>query len=109
MKTSKPERLLQVELRKNRIKFRAHHKINNHRVDLFIKPNIVVEVDGRMFHNYPFGTPKDNMETQWLQSHGYIVLRFWDFEVLNNMNFVIDKIIQTKKPNQMFSFPTFGF
>lgn len=90
---SKPEKALQRELKKRKISFKSQHKINGHKIDIFIKPNICVEVDGRIFHNYPFGTDKDLREAQWLSAHGYIVLRFWDTEVNNDMEYVLERIL----------------
>ena len=107
MKASKPEKLLQKSLRKIKIKFTTHKKINNHRVDIFIKPNICVEVDGKMFHNYPFGTDKDHREEQWLRMHGYVVLRFWDTDVLNDPDMIAERIQSVKRP--MFEMPNFKF
>lgn len=101
MKSSKPEKLLQKALRNKKVKFKTHHKINKHRVDIFISPNICVEVDGKLFHNFPFGTDKDRRETSWMEMHGYIVLRFWDDEVLNNVDNIVD-IIQKNKKNEFF-------
>lgn len=108
MRTSKPERLLQKALKSRKIKFKSHHKINRHKVDIFIKPNICVEVDGKLFHNFPFGTGKDQKETTWMRIHGYIVLRFWDDEVLNDVDRVTDIIEQNigneKIENNLFNF-----
>lgn len=92
MRISKPERLLHKELRRRKISFTKQKKINGHKVDVFIKPNICIEVDGRIFHNYPFGTIKDQQEEQWLTLHGYSVMRFWDSEVINDVETVVDRI-----------------
>lgn len=84
--------MLCAALRTKKIKFKTQHKINGHKVDIFIKPNICIEVDGKIFHNYPMGTEKDHRESQWLSANGYIVLRFWDSEVIDNMAGVVMKI-----------------
>ena len=103
MKTSKPEKALQKALKSRKIKFKSHYKINNHRVDIFIKPNVCVEVDGRIFHNYPFGTPKDQRETSWLRLNGYTVLRFWDDEVLDDPELIADNISSYTKDGKIYS------
>ena len=105
MRSSKPEKILQKALKNKKIKFKTHYKINNHRVDIFIKPNICIEVDGKMFHNFPFGTIKDNNETTWMRMHGYIVLRFWDDEILDN----VDSVVHTIQKNKMAENNLFNF
>lgn len=94
MRSSKPEKILQTALRKNKIKFKTHHKLNNHKVDIFIKPDICIEVDGKIFHNFPYGTDKDRRETTWMEMHGFTVLRFWDSEVLEDAQKLVEVFIQ---------------
>lgn len=105
---SKPEKLLAKKLRSLKIKIQTQKKINGHKVDIFIKPNICVEVDGKFWHNFPFGTNKDHMEESWLRSHGYIVLRFWDSQVLEHMDDVVRNIQSYRKGQSVYSFTNFA-
>jgi very-short-patch-repair endonuclease len=45
---------------------------------------LVIEVDGAQ-HGEPRGMVSDRRRTQWLGTHGYEVLRFWNAEVLTNI------------------------
>jgi very-short-patch-repair endonuclease len=45
---------------------------------------LIVEVDGAQ-HDEPQNRGADRRRTQWLESHGYRVLRFWNYEVLTNI------------------------
>ena len=45
---------------------------------------LIVEVDGSQ-HGEPRKRSTDQRRTQWLESQGYRVLRFWNYEVLKNI------------------------
>ena len=47
---------------------------------------LVVELDGQP------GAESDRARTAYLQRHGYTVLRFWDNEVLQNTEGVVERI-----------------
>jgi very-short-patch-repair endonuclease len=49
---------------------------------------LVIEVDGGQ-HS---GSQKDAVRDSWLQTEGYRVLRFWNNEVLGNLEGVLDRI-----------------
>jgi very-short-patch-repair endonuclease len=72
------------------VKFRRQHPIGPYIVD-FCSPEraMVIEVDG--------GQHSENVETDrkrsdYLTSHGYCVLRFWNHEVMENIEAVLKKI-----------------
>jgi very-short-patch-repair endonuclease len=52
---------------------------------------VVIEVDGGQ-HGEASGVERDAARTDYLKSQGYRVLRFWNNEVLNNIDGVIDAI-----------------
>lgn len=52
---------------------------------------LIIEVDGGQ-HGEKQGIENDEKRTVWLESAGYHVLRFWDNEVLQNINGVLTKI-----------------
>jgi very-short-patch-repair endonuclease len=54
---------------------------------------LIVEIDGAQ-HGEPKGLAADKRRTQWLESHSYRVLRFWNHEVLTNIYGVEVAIIQ---------------
>lgn len=61
---------------------------------------LIVEVDGGQ-HN---GCAQDNCRDAWLMSQGFRVLRFWNNEVLNNLEGVLEKIdctLQATPPSNL--------
>jgi very-short-patch-repair endonuclease len=52
---------------------------------------LVIEVDGSQ-HGLEAELRSDEIRTQWLQSQGYRVLRFWNHEVLTQIDVVLDTI-----------------
>lgn len=63
-------------------------------------PKLVIEVDGSQHLEQE---EYDNERTRFLNSHGYKVLRFWNDEVMKNVDAVMGVIIETlqekKKPH----------
>ena len=67
-------------------KFRRQHPIGNYVVDFVnLEKKIIIEVDGGQ-HNMD---PRDKARDDWLHGEGYKVLRFWNNEVLNNVEGVL--------------------
>lgn len=63
-------------------------------VDLFIFPNIIVQIDGIYWHcRHKKGTLlKDWYQNRELKKQGYKVIRFWDFEINNDIEKCIKKV-----------------
>jgi very-short-patch-repair endonuclease len=73
-------------------KFRRQHLIGRYVVDFAcVEARLVVEVDGGQ-HN---GSLADIERTKWLESWGWQVVRFWNNEVLENLNGVAEVLKQT--------------
>ena len=73
-------------------KFRRQAAIGKFIVDFVCFPSrLVVELDGSQ-HGEPENVKKDLARTTWLESQGYRVLRFWNHDVLENPDGVIDTI-----------------
>lgn len=54
-------------------------------VDFALKShNILIEVDGAYYHNFPYGKPRDLKFKREAEQDGYYVLRVWDTELLKN-------------------------
>jgi hypothetical protein len=51
-------------------------------VDIFIAPNIVLELDGKYWHNLPGAKERDARRDAWLQSRGYVVLRLGEDDLI---------------------------
>ena len=94
------ERLLWRHLRNRQLgghKFRRQHKIGSFVADFAcLERRLIVEVDGGQHAN---PESKDPERTAWLESEGYSVLRFWNNEVLTNIEGVLARIQETLDAN----------
>jgi len=82
---------LQNILKENNICFTTHKAILG-QPDIFIEPNICIFVDGDYWHNYPYGRDKDKEVTRELTNQGYIVFRFWERDILDDLKTCFKKI-----------------
>lgn len=74
------------------LKFKRQVLIGNHIVDFLCKEKkLIIEVDGGQ-HNENDNIIHDEIRSQYLQSEGYKVIRFWNNEVWNNLEGVIEII-----------------
>jgi len=87
------ERILWSHLRARRLdglKFRRQHPVGKYIVDFICFENkIVIEVDGGQ-HSWEKTSDEDR--DKWLSKEGYKVLRFWNNEVLKNIDGVLEVI-----------------
>jgi len=74
------------------MRFRRQHPIGNFIVDFVcLDQKIIIELDGDQ-HGYPMEKNQDQERTNWLQQEGFKVLRFWNNEILQNLEGVLDTI-----------------
>lgn len=101
---TKPERMMQISLALNGIKFlkQKSFKLGKkwHKVDIFIEPNICLEVDGVIWHIPINRIKRDLRQTQELTIMGYHVIRIRDKDILNNTQGCAEKVIQLIKELQ---------
>ena len=72
------------------LKFRRQEPIGKYIVDFVChEKRIVIEVDGSQ-HSIDKAIDKERDE--WLKEHGYEVMRFWNNEVLENIEGVLEMI-----------------
>lgn len=93
------ERLLWRKLRGKSLgaKFRRQAPIGPYIVDFVcFEKKLVIELDGSQ-HASPQGRAYDATRTQWLESQGFRVLRFWDNQVLTETEGVLERILQELK------------
>jgi len=87
------ERLLWQHLRKRQmlgLKFRRQQPVDNYIVDFICLENkLVIEVDGGQHSSQQ---EEDRERDRDLERSGFKVLRFWNNEVLENMEGVLEKI-----------------
>lgn len=91
------ERLLWSRLRDRRLagfKFRRQVPVGPYIVDfLCAEARVIVEIDGGQ-HNFPDARAQDQERTRFLEAKGYKVLRFWNNEVLGNLEGVLTVILE---------------
>jgi len=92
------ERTIWMRLRHKQldgVKFRRQQPIGVYIVDFAsFEKKLVIEIDGGQ-HNEEEMREGDEERTTWLKEGGYQVLRFWNNEVLMNMEGVLERIRKT--------------
>ena len=75
----------------NGVNFRRQHAIGKYIVDFCsLKKKLVIELDGSQHLEQE---KYDQERTLYLESQGYMVIRFWNDQVMNDMEGVIKTII----------------
>lgn len=109
---TKPERMMQFALMLNGIKFEKHKPIKIgqswHQVDIFIEPNIVVEIDGVHWHIEPEDIKRDLEQTQELTLMGYHVIRIRDKDILKNIQSCAENVLSLIKDLNTYPIPKYG-
>jgi len=82
------------------LKFFRQYSVGGYILD-FCCPAIklAVELDGGQ-HNLPDGKGYDEVRTDFLQAHGIQVIRFWNHDVLCNMQGVLERLSEKANPSQ---------
>ncbi|OGX35798.1 MAG: hypothetical protein A3C36_01365, partial [Omnitrophica WOR_2 bacterium RIFCSPHIGHO2_02_FULL_52_10] len=71
------------------VKFRRQAAIGQYIVDFVcFERRLIVEVDGGQHAE----NRQDKVRDKWLEKEGFVVLRFWNSEVLGNREGVVEKI-----------------
>ena len=95
-KQTDAERTLWLRLRDRRLaglKFRRQVPLGRYVVDFCCESaRIIVELDGGQ---HASASQKDAARTNELEAMGYLVLRFWNNDVLMNTDGVVESILQT--------------
>ena len=74
------------------LKFKRQVLIGEYIVDFLCKEkNIVIELDGGQ-HNEDDNIVKDNERTKYLESQGYIVIRYWNNDIMQNIDAVLSDL-----------------
>ena len=74
------------------LKFRRQYPIDNYIVDFAcLEEMLVIELDGGQ-HNEEKNIEYDSKRTEYLNSKGYRVLRFWNNDIFNNIDGVLCEI-----------------
>jgi very-short-patch-repair endonuclease len=87
------ENLIWRHLRRNRVEglsFRRQHPIGRYIVDFVcLEKRLILEIDGGQ---HAIEKDKDEQRTNWLMAEGYRILRFWNSDVLTNLEGVLETI-----------------
>jgi very-short-patch-repair endonuclease len=79
-------------------KFTRQQPLGRYVVDFLCRERrLVIEVDGGQHDD----SPQDRLRDQWLNEHNYRVLRFWNNEVMSNIEGVLESIagaLRTEEP-----------
>lgn len=82
------------------LKFKRQQPIGEYIVDFICKEEkIIIEIDGGQ-HNIINNIQSDKERTDYLQSLGYNVIRFWNDEIYENIDGVISKLKEEINPHQ---------
>ena len=122
VKDTKIEKILQSMLKDNEIKYETHRMYVKRGLrihgqpDIFIKPNICIYADGDYWHANPkFYKPNDviiqnkKAKDKWKtdkeitaknEKQGYVVLRYWEYDILNSPKTCLREIIKTIKESR---------
>ena len=80
------------------LKFKRQQPIGNYIVDFIcLDKRLIIELDGGQ-HNEKENKIKDNNRTKYLENLGYKVIRFWNNDVLQNIDGVVSEIINSLPP-----------
>jgi adenine-specific DNA-methyltransferase len=93
VRRQKSERFLWKHIRDRQwagLKFRRQHPIGRYVADFCCEEEkLVVELDGGQHAN---NIDRDEQRTQYIEKYGYRVVRYWNSEVLSNIESVLDDI-----------------
>jgi very-short-patch-repair endonuclease len=74
------------------LSFRRQHPAGKYIVDFYCAPlKLAIEIDGGQ-HNFARHRQIDEQRAKWLSGKGVTVLRFWNNDVLGNLDGVWDEI-----------------
>ena len=92
------ERLLWQKLRFWQVdgrKFRRQQPLGGYIVDFVcLERRLIVELDGGQHADR---NAYDKKRDDWLRNQGFVILRFWNHDVLNNIDGVMEQILDSLK------------
>ena len=78
--------------------FRRQYSIGPFFVDFIcLEASLIIEVDGAQHADQ---SEQDQSRSEFLRASGYQVLRFWNFEVLSNVDSVAERIAKVLRRTQ---------
>ena len=99
------ERRLWVRLRNKQLggfRFRRQHTVGPYVADFVcVEARLVIECDGEQ-HGVLDALKRDAARVEFINKQGWIVLRFWNSEIYDNMDGVLEKIFETAENSIRF-------
>ncbi len=92
------ERILWSKLQGKRlgVKFRRQAPVGNYIADFVCyEKKLIIELDGGQHNENTYDIKRD----KWLVSQGFRVLRFWNFEIFNNLEGVLEVVWENVSPS----------
>ena len=81
----------------NHFKFRRQCSIGSYVVDFVcFEKKLIIELDGGQHADQ---VHYDSIRTAWLEQEGFQIIRFWNHEVLNEMESVRERILHVLTPH----------
>lgn len=113
-KGTKPEKIMERILRKNKIKFKKYADLPGKPDFILPDSKVVIFCDGKFWHGYRFSKWKNRLSSFWrkkinsnlirdkrvnimLRRKGWKVLHFWDFDISDNPGKILLKITRYLK------------
>jgi len=94
-KQTEAEKILWFKLRKRQLhvaKFRRQQRIGSYIVDFVcLEKRLIIEIDGGQHNEAPI-KENDEQRTRWLEAKGYQIFRFWNNDIIQNTDGVLEKI-----------------
>ena len=83
----------------NGVKFRRQQPVGDYIVDFIsFEKRLIIEIDGGQHIE---STTNDHVRTDYLENQGYRVIRFWNTDIMQNLEGVINEIVNTLTPYQV--------
>ena len=103
---TEPEKRLWHKIKSDQlgVSFRKQHPIPPYIADFVcIEKNLIIEVDGE---SHAEQTEYDRKRTAFLESQGFKVLRFWNNEVMENIDGVLVRVLEAIEASRLPPTPT---
>lgn len=90
----------------NGLSFRRQHPVGAYALDFYCPAlHLAIEVDGGQ-HAEATIVKKDRKRSEYLAEHGIHIVRFWNNDVLGNLNGVLEEIVRLAHERKMTPSPT---
>jgi very-short-patch-repair endonuclease len=94
------ESIFRKALLSHNIHYQRQKVVGQFIVDFYLpKRNLIVEIDGKYHADRK---EYDEMRENWLKTQGYIILRFTDNQVIDDVNFCVEQILCEQESSKKY-------